>query len=56
MNKPIFKNVRGKGRPPELQLKIPKYITLSGRMSKANATEICGAKYGDVSEAMDALS
>lgn len=43
-------------RPPELQLKILKYITQSGRMSKANAAEICGVKYGDLSDAMDALS
>ena len=56
MNKPIFKNMRGRGRPPELQLKILKYITVSGQMSKANATQLCGAKYGDVSDAMDALS
>jgi hypothetical protein len=56
VNKPTFKNNRSRGRPPELQLKILKRIVLSGQMSKAEAAEHCAAKYGDVSDAMDALA
>ena len=56
MNKPIFKNNRGKGRPPSLQLRILKRIVLSGQMSKTEATEHYTTRYGDVSDAMDALA
>jgi hypothetical protein len=55
MNKPIFINIRNRGRPPELRLKILKLMVLYGEMSKTIAMELCMAKYADVSDAMEAL-
>ena len=56
MNKPIFQYRKRRGRPPKLQLRILKRIIFSGQMSKTQATVLEIANYGDVSDAMDALS
>src|SRR5215217_136109 len=55
MRKPIFRNQWYYGKPPELQIKILKYIVLAGELSKKKASFVLNSNYSDVSDAMDAL-
>jgi len=55
MRKPIFRNQWYYGKPPELQIKILKYIVSAGELSKKKAANVLKSNYSDISDAMDAL-
>jgi DNA-binding MarR family transcriptional regulator len=55
MRKPIFRNKWYHGKPPQLQIKILKYIVLAGELSKKKAAFVLNSNYSDVSDAIDAL-
>ena len=57
LNKPTFKTKWYESKkPPALQIKILKLITLRGEVSKKKANEVLNSNYSDISYAMDALA
>jgi len=56
LNKPIFEKWYSSKKPPSLQIKILKLITLQGELSKTKASKDLDSNYPDVSDAMDALA
>jgi hypothetical protein len=56
LNKPIFGKWYSSKKPPTLQIKILKLITLQGELSKTKASKDLDSNYSDVSDAMDALA
>jgi hypothetical protein len=55
MRKPIFRNKWYHGKPPQLQIKILKYIVSFGELSKKKAAVVLYSNYSVISDAMDAL-
>jgi DNA-binding MarR family transcriptional regulator len=55
MAKPIFRNKWYYDKPPQLQIKILKYIASFGELSKKKAAAVLNSNYSVISDAMDAL-
>jgi DNA-binding MarR family transcriptional regulator len=55
MRKPIFRNQWYYDKPPQLQIKILKYIASFGELSKKKAAVVLNSNYSVISDAMDAL-